>query len=233
MTSLVQQSTFTSASSTISLGGVAQGNTLRVIGSYHNFGGGATLPTVADSLGQTWQVANTPASASDGGQPAGLVTYFLPNANAGTHTLTWAVDGLGGAVYVCAMLEFTGEGTSVSVDRTNSTTNNTGGVSTISSGTTGTLNAAVEVVLAGFAEFDNTGSTTANPTDPPAGFTSILVINNSVPQNQAVEFCYQITSATTALNPSWSWTQVAEVCAQALIVSFKTSSNTASIAWVT
>jgi hypothetical protein len=216
----------------INYSGAVAGNTLVVIGNYHNYGGGFTYPTVTDSSTQTWSTANVPTYVLENGQAVGTFCYYLPNCNSGTHNLTINGDGAGYGIYGLAIIEVSGLPTSSSLDKTNSTNSTTANITTLSSGSTGTLSAASELVIAGITVYDVSEATAGIST--PAGFTQLLAINSGS-TSQICQYSYQITAATTALNPNWTWTQTAETAAQAQIVTFGNFSqpSTATIAWIT
>jgi hypothetical protein len=211
------QNTSQNNTGNISLTGVTAGNSLYAGASYHNYGGGPALPTVTDSSGQTWISALSPPSVPENTQPIGVILWKLDAANAGTHNLTWNTDVGGGGTYELFMAEFSWGGP-LGIDKTNYTSSTVAGITTLSSGPTGTLTNPNELVIAGITVYD-ASETTAGITDPPTGFTSLAVQNSGV-ASQITEWAYKITTATTSLNPNWTWAQTAQTAAQALIVSF-------------
>ena len=202
--SIIQKVTGTTAAAnpaggSLVLSGVTAGNTLVFLSSYTN--GTSVIPT--DSSGQTWtRVAvytNTNAS---------IEAFYLENANAGTHTLTYA-PGAGG-YYNTAFCEIPPtNGLDV---QSSGPTNGKGLITTLQLLPLRTTNATDAVFVA--LSSNDTG-TTANfgVTDPPAGLTSIYAYQLST-ISECAAFSYVETTSAQVISPVWTWNPLSTAATQ-------------------
>lgn len=205
-----------------SLTGVVAGNTLVWITSSYQ-----TLDKVpTDSAGQTWVKAafeTVLAHASDVG------VYYLLNANAGTHTLSWLVgdspnDGyLWGTLAECPKssgLDVAGGGTAIT----------TGNPTTIA--TTVTTSAASTFAVAGMAIGSNAGNSNCAITTP-TGWTQLSVENDSA-STQAAEHSYKEQTSAGLQTATWNFAaDPTSATAGAVAVSFVNTAGGGSTAALT
>ena len=117
--------------------------------------------------------------------------YFIPNVTGGSHTVTANFGSNSNANIV--LQEVSGLFTPT-VDKT---AGNGGFSSTINTGSTGTLTQAVELAIA-LATNCNSNFTATKP----SGWTQIA--GSSYQGSGGFSLIYQVTAATTALNPAWT-----------------------------
>lgn len=177
------------ASFSPALTGVTAGNTLVLLIS----GSGFPDTTPTDSAGQTWSKAvylnNTGAQ---------VAAYYLLSANAGTHTLTL---NPGGSFFPSWSLVEIPTCTAVDVVSTLSSGTNT--ITTLSSNAITTTNAS-DAVFVLFCADVATGSTNAAITDPPTGYTSVFVQQNTA-SFVGCEFGYKEVSSTGSQSATWTF----------------------------
>lgn len=142
-------------------------------------------------------------------------TRFVYYKYAGASEST-SVSVSGSAVeeYAMTVYEFSGIVASSPLDKTNSASSGASTVSSHQPGTTGTLSQAVEVALSGC--FIWNGVNQDGSVD--SSFTEVADLFNSSGSMNWFSG-YKIVSATTALNPQWSWTTASE--ARSEIATFK------------
>lgn len=170
------------------LTGVTAGNTLVLILSSYL----ASDSTPTDSSGQTWGKAFFNA-----GTVAHTGMYYLLNANAGTHTLTWGAGS--GSTYItyslveipaCSALDVAG----TVVTQTGNPTTATASVTTV---------AASTIIIGVLSEDWDTGQANQGITDPPTGFSSISVQQDAVNYMPA-EHCYKEVLSQGTYTANWS-----------------------------
>ena len=162
-----------------------------------------TLAAPTDSAGQTWLIR---AQYDANGQS--LAIAYLLNANAGTHTLTWAT---------------TSDAATAAISEWNGITSATGGTAATGSQAAGTSLTsgsytpaqATEVVIAVLNEFgsntnDGVKCTTvafqAIGTTNDGGSEPCIALEQNGATYNAFEANAQITSSATALTAAYSWT---------------------------
>jgi hypothetical protein len=157
------------------------------------------VQSVSDSQGNTWTVKTT-----GGGRTINIIHCVLGTAltTSDTISITYVGGSSSNAAALC--LEFTGL-TSTPADKGVST--GSSGVTSQSSGTTGTLSQANELVVAGLAM--NSSST---PTVPSGFSTKISQTANAA---VGLHLAYLVVTATTAHDPSWSWSGATNASASA------------------
>ena len=191
----------------ITLSGVGAGDTLVFIASYT--AGSDVLPT--DSAGQTWTKGWVFTNVN-----AAIEVWYLLSANSGTHTLTWAPGT--GCYNMWSLLEIPA---CSAVDvQSGANTTGSGTITTLTATSITTTN-ATDAVIAVLGVNDTTGVANMAITDPPSGWTSINVGNNSS-ADECGEFCYQETSATGSFGPTWTFAaNSASATYSAALISFK------------
>ena len=200
------------------LTGVTAGNTLAlIVGQTSNAVGAAAMPAPTDSSGQTWSTAVAPVSVgASGSEVSQAAIYYLLNANAGTHNLTY---NLAGAGQFCGytLVEFP-PCSAIDVTASNSGTTS---VTTGDTGTTGATAQANEAVLVCLTT-NTIGAGLANAafTDPPGGYTSLFA-QQATNAHTGAQHSYLETSATGTQSATWTWTSGAQTSWQAVIATFK------------
>lgn len=213
------QSNLTTSSVTIT--GVTLGNTL-----IFNLGAtGISITQVAfttptDSSSDVWAAASTGASTGatngDSVQPG---IWWLRAAKAGTHTLS---QSYGSAVWGnWSIVETTPMS---AVDQTVRNSGNTS-VTTGNTGTSSATTQASEFAVAALAT-NTSGAGLANAafSDPPSGYTSLKVQNDTV-NHAGGEQAYKELAATGAQSATWTWTNTgnnAQTSWGAALATFKT-----------
>src|SRR5579863_10098729 len=172
------------ASATIS--GVTAGNFLTVQLSCGDYGSPA-LPT--DTHGTWTSALNSGAGGSD------VVVAFQPGTSAGTHDATTAISTYGWTMTIC---EWSSMDPTSALDIHVAVTNGTTFTGTVTVPSQ-TLAQADELVLGTFNLLDSNGVTNAAITDPPSGFTSLAVQDNTTNANGycGAEHCYIASNGGT------------------------------------
>lgn len=200
------------------LTGVTAGNTLAlIVGQTSNAVGAAARPAPTDSSGQTWSTAVAPVSVgASGSEVSQAAIYYLLNANAGTHNLTY---NLAGAGQFCGytLVEFPAC-SAIDVTASNSGTTS---VTTGDTGTTGATAQANEAVLVCLTT-NTIGAGLANAafTDPPGGYTSLFA-QQATNAHTGAQHSYLETSATGTQSATWTWTSGAQTSWMAVIATFR------------
>lgn len=202
------------------LTGVVAGNTLAlIVGATNNSIGAAARAVPTDSSGQTWLSAVAPVSvgATSGDQSQAAI-YYLLNANAGTHTVTFSLPP--GSQYCgYTLVEFAA---CSAVDVTTSNGGTSSGT-TGNTGTTATTTQANDVSLI-CVTTNTTGAGLASSaiTDPPSGYTSLFAQQDTTAHTGA-QHGYQELSATGTQSATWTWSSGTQTSWQAVIATFKLS----------
>lgn len=193
--------------------GCTAGNTLLAVLGFVNTGN--TSGTAPPSAPAGWVLDS---NVDTGGNPSALIGFgiyrksaaasgsnaFAPSAPASTGPYYWTL----------ALFEVT----PLALDK--SPAGVIAAAVTLTGPNTGTLSAAIEFAVAGCAA-DNTSS--LDIPSLPTGFTTAYSANTSL----GFQSCYQITSATTALNPSWSCANAFSMAAG--IVTYTDASGSAPV----
>ena len=224
MVTKVQQATADAAGdpAAITLTGVTQGNLLTLVVPRYRSNISDTLGTPTDSSTETWSAASNPASAEFlPGNSMGISLWYLPNCAAGTHTVTLP-SGFVTNVEM-TLVEWSGiDAAPLDVVATPVSNLDTASISITSAAT----NFANELVIA--AVVINNDTNPAGLTDPPTGYTSLHVQQNSA-NDVAHEIAYKIVSATGAQSASWSWTSAGtDMVGQAILATFKATAGAAA-----
>jgi hypothetical protein len=186
----------------LSVTGVTAGSTLVLVLWDYVGGGGANYGTPADSNGtmvaQSTLVANTNVMSQ-------LKIWTQQNAAAGTHTITLA-NPSGFADGECFFAEFKNtDGTpsgifgNAQLDSWNNTFQTSGAVQIATAPVAG--DALIYVCM---MEESTTGDATLNFTDPPSGFTSLGVVQDSTLRIGG-EWCWKVAPDTTRPTVTWTW----------------------------
>jgi hypothetical protein len=85
------------------------------------------------------------------------------------------------------------------------TSSATASVQTITSGTTGVVLGSHELEIIAVAVGSSVGTANIAITDPPSGYTSLLVSNNTA-SDIGAEQAYQINTSSGTQSATWSWT---------------------------
>lgn len=171
------------------LTGVTAGNALTLTLTVVN--GVNAVPV--DSLGQIWQLGSFNAT----GNGTGIAFYFLPNAKAGTHTVTWTA---GSTVYPNWTLA---EWPPISgVDVVGTFVNNTSNPASLSASVTTV--ATYTIVLGAIGVNATADSNTAYAlSDPPSGFNSLYAQQNATLFNVG-EHCEALLTSAQTLTAAWT-----------------------------
>lgn len=203
------------------LTGVTAGNTLvLVVVSTANSVGAAAWPTPTDSSGDAWSLVVGPnANGNSNTDSVKVGVWWRQSASAGTHTLTqsMAVGSIYGTyafleVAPCSAVDVS---SGTGFGNTSVTTGSTGSVTTTQ---------ANDIVVAGLVtNTSNAGLASTGFTDPPAGYTSVAVAQNTQ-TDAGAEICYRELSATGSQSVTWTWTNTgnaAETAWASVIAAFK------------
>lgn len=199
---------------TTTLAGVTAGNLLiQCVAWDMNAASGA--PTIdATSTGWILAAQGGPIVAvGNSGWITGASIYCLPNAGAGSNSLK--LNMANSTRLNSLMFEVSGAATSGVVDKTN--TNTATGVTT-NTVTTAATTWATEIVVAVNAVDFVLGNANIGMTDPPTGYTS-LAVGQDTNTYAGFEMAYKIISSTGTQSASWTWATSGE--AAAAIATFK------------
>ena len=213
-------------------GAATAGNTVITVISW--FGGtGSTMPVPVDVNGTYSTAINTGLNSIS----CGISIFYVPNCAAGTHSTSIRTNVTPPDFnFYCsaAMYEVPGLLTASPFDKTNNATTVNGGAGQTSqaTGTTGTLSQASEFVIVIMGFDDNPGVANEGILVP-SGYTVDPNIPSSF-QNTSSNIGLQVgwldVSATTALNPSFTWTsQAGLTSAYAGIATFAKSTAVAQV----
>lgn len=199
-TSIIQKSAkvfgvgATSFSPTLS--SVTAHNSLLMIVAFSQNIANSTVPT--DSSGQVWSYAGGYLPSSGG--PAGYFIYYLLDANAGTHTLTWSQPS---GTWATLQLVETVPLSALDVVGTGVTATTTSPLVGNSVTTTGTSDLVIGVL-----SIDNSnGNSALGISDPPTGtttYTSGDVFNDST-SYMGFEWCYADVAAGATGTATWTY----------------------------
>lgn len=201
---------------TTTLTGVTAGNLLICCVAWDmNAASGA--PTIdSTSVTAGWQLADQggPVVAlGNSGWITGASIYYLPNAPSGSNSLklnmanTCRLNAL--------MFEASGALTSNPLDKVNH--NSTTSATTLGA-TTAATTWATEIAVCAIATRFVSGNSNITLTDPPTGYTSLAVLQDTNTY-AAFEFAYQILSSTGTQSATWSWAGAGE--AATVMATFK------------
>lgn len=210
----------------LTLNGVTAGNFLVYRISYYQPGSTTALVAPADTngtfLGTGAAGVAGPAGVTVGGTDLmGTQIYFERNAAAGTHVVTQTINGSGPTAHA-SLEEHSGVDTSAAVFATTQTASS-GGLSATQSRVSGTPAASAgagDLVIANVAVAAGTGVANAGISNPPTGYTPVLVANDTA-IDIATEFCYQAAAGGAAPNTLWAWTDPSTVASQGGVAVFK------------
>jgi hypothetical protein len=213
----------TNASATPQLTGVAAGDFLTLQLFYILTSSGSATPTISDSSGQTWNADQVPTPQGGTGDWVGVANFSLPNAAAGTHTITTTLAG--SLVVAYGMAEWSGMPTvaaldSVALGLTGSTT---AGVQTMTVSAGAATTQASELIIVAMAIETNSGASAAI-TSPPSGFTNFsnVVLNNTWQGSDfGYQSAYETLSSTGTPSATWNWTGTGTNRSQGTLVPYK------------
>lgn len=220
----VVQSNF-SASGTPSLAGVTAGNCLILINDYYRSGNNSTanIATPTDSGGTLVATrADTATPVVD--QTAntfGVGIWYEKNCAAGTHNVSVS-PGTGTSSNNAYLIEVSGLDTTAPLDVT---AINSGGGSTTQSRTSGTTAAIAQtnsIAFAAVGMVSTVGQANIAITNPPTGYTTIYVENNSL-VDVGAEFAYKNGLSAGTQSVTWSWTDATTSGSLGTIAVFKDS----------
>lgn len=150
------------------------------------------VSSVTESGGVT-RIAVKGQACSDAPTFSGNI-YFFPNVTGGSHTVT---ANFGSSASWCIAVQEVAGMFTPTVDKT---AGNGAYTATTNTGSTGTLAQAVELALAVVQNCNSNFASTANP----AGWT--ILSSSTFAGPSGFSFAGLVTSATTALNPTWTTT---------------------------
>jgi hypothetical protein len=216
---LVQEGSGTGAPSLV---GVSQGNLLILALPYIIATGGASTPTIVDSSGQTWNADNVPTPQGVTNDWVGVALFSLPDANAGSHSITPSVAG--SLAFGYGMAELSGMGMSSVLDQTGVGGGSTSGTQSMTVTSSGATTQISELVIAAMA-IETNAVASAAITDPPSGFTSLGVNNTWQGSNFGFEIAFKVLSAIATPGASWSWTAAATSLYQSVLATYKAATG--------
>lgn len=172
-------------------------------------GFGLVVSSVTDSAGNTWHVDQTSPAT---GATVSLCRAYLATALAAGSSITVTFTGTGaGNSIAWQVLEYANLPSTVTIDATAS--QSASATTTMTVGPTGTLSQTNEFAVTAVASA--TISSPA-PTQTAAGWTTRA---SNVNADGAVALADRVTSQTTALSASWSWTGLSN--AGAVVVTYR------------
>jgi hypothetical protein len=211
MTIAVVQSAATAAqgvtSTSVSLSGVSSSNMLVLVVTTN------VVPTTPSGFTLVYEPAA--GGGAWNSEYFGNIVYIKSSPTAGTNTVSVSFSRT--AIPNVCLIEVSGLTSSTADVKV---VNNLTGTPTTVSVSSGSLAQANEIVFALLAYSIPGGVSNAAITNPPTGFTSLWVEDNTL-NYAASEFAYQVVSATTSLSATWSWTDTTTAGAQGMMVSFK------------
>lgn len=214
VTATVQSSSFN-----IALSGVALGNTLTLQMTYERTSTSTAPATPTDSNG-TLLVGYAPAPEANGGAYTGAAVWYESNAAAGTHTITVGAADVFANV---TLTEWSGLATSAAADQTGiQATATNAQTSTVTAN--GATAQASELALAVLSIAAGTGVSNAAITDPPSGWVSLLVYDDTATW-VAGEHAYQVLSSIGTPSATWNWTDTSVTGHQAVLFTLKGASS--------
>ena len=148
----------------------------------------------------------------------GGAIFYVPNCLTGTHSTT--ISQLGHLLYIEALLEEWSGIAASPLDQAQGFFNTTN-PSTANTGTTGPLAQSNELVLGLFFMGSGAGSSNVNISDPPAGWVSDYLDNNTALEIGA-EFCHKEAGSTAGQICTWTWnTEPTMIVSGQIIATFK------------
>lgn len=198
------------------LTGVSSSDVLLAIVVFINSNGatGVNVPAPADSSGDIWSATPIASAPSSGGPYSiGIEAYLLTAPTAGAHTLTFNTNGTGGGSFSFGgVIEISGY---TAVDKAVASISSASATSySLSSGT---LASANELAIAVMGINSTVPAVTNNGiTDPPTGWTSLIVYQNGT-TGFTGEGASLTVSSTASITPTWSWTSGSAAAAATLI----------------
>jgi len=204
--SFVQKNTLTgflgvtSASSSIT--GATLHNLLVLFISW-DVNGGTTGPSLdSTAIAAGWLTARNPAGITaigNSGWATGMSIFYRQDAASGTNTVNVTFPNSTRAQTLIA--EFSGYATSGALDIT--ATNNVANGTTVTV-TSATTNQATELVVVGVAADFVASNSNIGITDPPTGYTSLAVLQDTNTY-AGLEFSYKEVTSTGTQSATWSW----------------------------
>lgn len=223
-TTAVTVSTGTHSASRASVGA---GNFLAWIISYFQGGTTSTLPSAPADTNGTINTGLTPANSGTSGTWAGIAIYYVMNCVAGTHALSVTIPNAANNIARSTIAEFSGVALTSAIDLSNS--GNASTAQTVSSGATGTLAGANDLVLAALAVVSGAGVTNAAINDP---LTASLNVFQNTSTSIGIQHCYSVLSGSTASQSAvFTWTDATSARSQAGIITFKAAAGGAVPFW--
>ena len=218
----------TGSGATIVLTGVTAGNTLILQTGYYRTnttGVAETVPT--DSTGDTWLVGRADIPQAFDSGPAhdlGASIFYLPNATAGTHTVTPEAN----TSHQQCLSEFSGLMTSASLDQSTSNKSNADTHTSLATGTTATTTQADELVVINHAIGARNGVSNITYTDPVSGFTTLYNQPNDATSVGVLQ-AYKVLATTGTQTATFNWVSGETFMgSQAVIATFKAAGAAAN-----
>lgn len=215
MTTKVQSVTGNGA--TLTLNGVAAGNTLFVLDGYFRTVTTGLAEAVPTDTNGTFVAAIAPLPLIEGSSDSGGAIFYQENAASGTHTVTPQANSF----HSTTLVEFSGLLTSSSIDVTkNASTANFAGTSQVT-GTTSTTAQADELSLIALALTANIGNANVGLTDPVTNYLTLQLVQDDS-TTVAVQHAYRILTATGTQSATFNWTDTEiNQYASGMIATFK------------
>jgi hypothetical protein len=227
--SFVQKNTLNSSTTvttqTTTLTSVTSGNLVIAVSSWAINAGLTSVPSLdSTSVTAGWQEAGHAGGVDSSGHPGwttGVSVYYLQNAPSGTASLKLNYPA---STYARTILaEYGGYATSAPVDKI--AVNTSAGATTLTV-TSATTSQANELVIVGHACAFATSNSNIGLTNPPSGYTSLAVVQDTN-TGSGVEFAYKEVTSTGAQSATWSWSGTTE--ATSIVVTFGTTGAPAAV----
>jgi len=191
----------TAGSGTLTLNGVAAGNTLLFFQSFfRNVSTGAGLTAPTDTNG-TFSTSSAGTPATFGGHDVGIGLFHQYNVASGTHTVTPNAT----SDWNATLIEVSGLVTASALDvTTNAKTDSSAHTSQVT-GTTASTAQSSELVIIGCTLGASTGASDVGWTDPVSGFTTLFkVSDDSI--DVATFHAYKTISSIGTQSATFNWT---------------------------
>ena len=210
----------TGAGTTIALSGVAAGNTLIMIDSYHRSAGATAEALPTDSNG-TFAIANSDVPPTITSDVVGVGIFYVKNTASGTHTVTPEAN----TIHHTTLMEVSGLDTTAPLDVNLSAKTSFSTITSQATGTTGATSTANELVVIALGLAASTGNANVVLTNPVTGFTTLQILNNDA-TDIAMMHAWKTISSTGTQTATFNWTDnEAGQSAHAAIATFKAAAG--------
>ena len=216
--SITKIQSVTGSGATLALNGVASGNLLVYVSSYHRSSSTGVKETAPTDSNGTFSAASNDLPLVASGLDIGASIFFEANTAAGTHTVTPQAN----TIHNCTLTEYSGMLTAGTLDQNKSAQDGAASHLSQVTGTTGATSQAEELSVIALALLQSAGGNPVGLTDPVSTYTTLQIGQNTA-SNIGTEHSFEILSSVGAQSATFDWTTVdAVVCASmGCIATFK------------